>query len=739
MEIFDDVIQGYQTIDLQRLKRHEMTWGAESKFKEVYGYQVLLPEAPADEDCINYGLPYDEQVFRKTWIPPQVLKPGAYHEDPWTEEQIEHFIETEYFRRHNGVWIFIAGEKVWLPGPFYIFLNYWKLLSMVDIVFRFDALELWYIWIDTIRDPNWDGLIDFKCRQIGDTETTIFMIWEYASRVRGVKCPMQSCLGDDHIEKTYDRLVYGNKEMVWFMKPINKGTESPADGLEFSYPTEIITTKKIKAQLEKTGTNIHSSQEYEYPELGSQIMFGPYNERHFDGGTYGRAYIDEFGKAEKFDPSKLLRVYQPAINHRLTGRQIGKIIMTSTVEEMKSGKSLIWARKLWNQAKPVIKANGTTSLNRMRRIFRGALERAPVDKFGHPKRAEERKWIEEKSKEFLESGDMTGMREHERSNPLSIEQVFMSANDNSQFDIDKLAKRQHYINSEEYVNPRTGTGIKPWVRGNLRWKDNDPESKEAVWEPNSQGRWLISAHPKDHGLKENNTIQGVFKAKPGNTNHYRCGIDPFDQEQLVTEDWSMGGIAVKRVLDNFIDGKEENYYTFDDESRGIKAGYPVDGGINFLTNRYCCTYLYRHKNPEDFYEDCILTCLYYGTEMLPEKQKAAGLLKYFERRKYGMYKMDGVTLSQNTKGKTEEEGVTATVKTINEYFGLLMTLSVKWANTIDHPDILAQLLTMNWANRGQKDLGVAVGWCEYACTVPVHYKKKTEVQKASLYYEEYLI
>lgn len=725
-----------QTIDLQGLKRHEMRWGAESKFREVYDYQVLLPEAPPDEDCINYGLPIEEQVFRRTFIPAQVKNPGAYHEDPWTEEQVEYFVETEYFRRHNGVWIFIKGEKLWIPGPFYIFLNYWRLLSLQDILFRFDALELWWIWIDTVRDTNWDGLIDFKCRQIGDTEFVIFMIWEYATRVRGVKCPMQSCLGDEHVEKSYDRLVYGNKEMIWFLKPIHSGTESPASGLDYSYPAEIITTNKIKAQRDKNGGTIHSSQQYEYPELGSQILFGPYKERHFDGGTYGRAYIDEFGKAEGLDPSKLLRVYQPAINNRLTAQQIGKIIMTSTVEEMKSGKSLIWAKKLWSQAKPVMKANGMTSLNRMRRIFRSALDRAPVDRFGHPKKEAERKWIEEKSKEFLESGDMSGMREHERSNPLTIEQVFMSANDNSQFDIDKLARRQHYLHSEDYRNPKTGTNLKPWVQGNLRWKDDNKESGIVIWEPNSKGRWMISAHPKDHGLKENSKIEGVFRAKPANTNYYRCGIDPYEQKKLVTDDWSFGGIAVKRILDDRIDGKEDRYYQFTDEARGIKAGDPFDGGINFETNRYCCVYLHRHPDPEDFYDDCVRTAVYYGTQFLPEKNKANGLLKYVDDNKFDLYKMDGVQLSKNAKGKSEQEGVTATEKTIDEYFGHLMTLSCKWANTIDLPWILEQLLTMNWENRGQKDLGVAVGWCEYACKVPVHWKPKTEEQKESTYYSE---
>jgi len=734
-----EIDQSNQTIDLQGLKPYDLRWGAESKFIELYDYQVLMPEEAADEDCINYGLPIDEQIFRKTFIPDQVRFPGRYHEDPWTEEQVDYFIDREYQRRHNGVWIFIGGEKLWLPGPFYIFLNYWKLISLQEVRYLYSALELWWIWIDTVRDPNWDGLSDFKARQIGDTEFSVFMIWEYTSRVSGQKCCMQSCLGDEHVAKSYDRLVYGHKEMIWYFKPINRGTTAPAEGLEFKYPTEAITKGKIKAQQAESGTNTQSGIDYEYPELNSEVLFGPYTERYFDGGTYGRVYIDEFGKAEKFDPSKLLKVFQPAINSRILDRQVGKILETSTVEEMKSGKSLLWAKKKWAQAKPVMKPTGMTSLNRMRRIFRSALDRAPADKFGKPQKEAERKWIEEKTKDYLESGDMVGMLEHQRANPLTIEEVFSSITDESQFDVDKLAKRQHYLHSDDYVNPRTGTNLKPWVRGNLRWKDDDKESKEAIWEPNSKGRWLISAHPKDYGYEANKKIEGIWRAKPGNPQAFICGIDPYEQKKLVTDDWSLGGIAVKRRLDTHIDGKPDRYYQFNDEARGIKMGDPIDGGINFITNRYCCTYLYRHANPEDFYEDCILTCLYYGCEFMPEKNKASGLLKHVDDRKYNLYKMDGVQLSKNAKGKSEEDGVTATEKTINEYFGYLMTLSCKWANTLDHPDIISQLLTMNWANRGQKDLGVAVGWCEYASKLPTNWKPKTSAQKASIYYSEFQV
>ena len=727
-----------QTIDLQKLKPYTLTWGS-GKTINCYDHDVEMPVEPPDEDCINYGLPIEDQVFRKTFIPKQVLNPGRdYGDENWSEEQIDHFVDQIYQRRENGVWIFIKGRKFWIPGPYYIFLNFWKLLSREEIIYRYTNLDLWWLWIDTVRDDRFDFLLDFKCRQIGDTEFVIFMFWEYATRVRGALCPMQNCQGEEQIRKAYDRLVYGQKEMIWFLKPINRGTTEPAEGLEFKYPAEAITKGKIREQQELYGTNTDSNLEYEYPEIGSSIMFGPSKERYFDGGTWQRYYMDEFGKAVLMNPIKTINAIRPALRSRILDKQIGKGIGTSTVEELKSGNSLKWAKQMWNQSK--IRPDGT-SLNRCRRIFRSSLHRAPVDRWGFPKAAEEKKWIEETSRGYLEAGDMEAYRDHKRSNPLTIDDVFESANDQSTFDTDKLAKRQLYLNSEDYKNPKTGTNLKPWVRGNLRWQDDDMKTRIVVWEPNSNGRWLISHHPGEFGFEANARMHTGGLYRPGNLHAFKCGVDPYEQKEVLDqEEASLGGIAVKRKLDPLIDGPEK-YYDFTDEARGIQKGDPIDLGAHFQTNRYCCTYVHRWKDPEKFYEDVALTVCYFGCQFLPEKNKANGLLKWMDapEHNFSMYKCDMPNLTSNYKGQSEKEGVTATDKTKDEYFGYLMTLSSKWTNTIDHPDALEQLLTMNWDNATYKDLGVAMGWCEYHDKLPNFYKPKTIQQKTSVWYHERLV
>ena len=201
---------------------------------------------------------------------------------------------------------------------------------------------------------------------------------------------------------------------------------------------------------------------------------------------------------------------------------------------------------------------------------------------------------------------------------------------------------------------------------------------------------------------------------------------------------SLGAICVKRVLDEFIDGGESNWYQFDDPDKKFKIGDPINWGSDFVTNRIVCDYLYREADPNDFFEDIILTMVYYGTDFLPEKDRFGACHTYLKLRGYELYLMEKPTYTKNSKGQQETEGVSATVGNIDMYFSFLTTLSAKWANTIDHPRVLEQLLSMNVKNRGKRDLGVAVGWTEYAANQP-RSNYKAQIQTSLTHYEEYAV
>lgn len=720
-------------MDLLHLPNYKLRWSEKSKVQKVYEYDFIIPEEPKDEDCAGYGLSEYDQIFYRTLIPKQVLNPTAnYGRENWTQKEIDTFIDNEWQRRLNGVWFFIKGRKTYIPGLLYIKMNYWTPITGKEFIYKFSDLEFFYFWMHALYEPTCRGIIDFKCRQIGDTENVMLIMWEYGSRVRGTMNTIQSCINEDHAIGSYDRLVHGHRNMIYYFKPMNKGTDDPRKGLILDYPTRHMTQASVKENI-KNGELINKSShdDYEYKPIGSRFKFGPSKITRFDGATgVGRAYCDEFGKAIDMNPLEWLRTMVEATYSNIYGIKMGMILMTSTVEDIGTD-SLDWSMTLWNQSDPDKKSSSGGTANGLLRCFRNVVDRGEVDRWGDPMKDKIVAAIKETVRMMIESGDIKGSISYRRKNCLTIEDVFMSANDNSQFDIEKLTKRLFWIQNKA---PK-----KTCVRGNLKWLDGVRDSR-VVWEPNPNGKWMISKHPSDFSLEDNKKVNGVMSHKPGNTQFFKAGVDPYDQQSTMETESkrSKGAICVKRVLDEYIDGAATNYHQFDDPEGKFRIGDPMDSGAEFQTNRIVCDYIYREEDPNDFFEDIILTMVYYGSDFLPEKDRFGACHSYLKMRGYELYLMDKPTDKKNSRGHQEKEGVSATIGNIDTYFSFLTTLSTKWANSIDHPRVIEQLLSTNFKNRGTKDLSVACGWMEFAANQPRSAYKK-QAQQQITHYQEYAV
>lgn len=721
MSKWSKIIREDGTVDLYRFPAYQIKFTEKSPVYPVYGYEAVLPEPPPDTEILNYGLPIEQQIFRYTYIPKDLRK--------WPEKERDEFIDGEYNRRFNGQWIFIKGHKYYLTGVFYYFLNYWTSTSAPKMLFRKLDLDFFIMWHLALYDPKCYGLLIAKCRQVGETEKAICILYEFSTRVRKVKCAMQSISEGDIYENAYKRILHAHNEMVFYMRGTNRGTTDPKDGLFFDYQRETLSKEKMKKNQVEHGAAAMINEDYEYPPLDSSIVYGATKPHVFGTGTFGRYYMDEWGKMEAMSALYTWGVVKEAMYNKITSQILGKAIFTSTVEELKGGETLRIAKQMWNQSDPKNRKTNGETLTGLYRVFRGSLDAAPIDFWGFPKVEEAKEKNRSEIAMRIAQGDIKGKIEYMRMNAETIDDVFQNTNEGSQFDIEKLASRQHYLLNNA---PKSLC-----VRGNLKWKD-DIRDTQVIWEPNSKGKWMISKHPSDFGLESNAKVKGVISAKPANTNYFKSGLDPYDQQTTLESEPSLGGIAVKRVLDEFIDGNEANYYQYNDPNGTFRAGDPVNWGADFQTNRIVCDYLERENDPNDFFEDVILTMVYYGTDFLPEKDKFGACHSYLKMRGYELYLMEKPTDRKNSKGQIEREGVSATIGNIDTYFSFLTTLSAKWANTIDHPRVIEQLLSMNYKNRGKKDLGVAVGWAEFASNQPRSSFRK-QIQESITHYQEYAV
>ena len=712
-------------IDVEGMVKHFPKYSKKPKTVKIEEYDVPLPDEPPLEECINYGInDENEQIFRKFLIPKQVRNPQKdYGRENWTQARIDSFIDLMWHIRLNGCWMIIKNKKTYIPG-----LLVYKLV-FTDVrnkfIYKYSDWEFFMFWGYCLMCYECKGMIDFKCRQLGDTQNVLTIIYEYGTRSRGMLNTMQSAINEKNIQMTYDRLVEMHKNMVYFFKPMHQGKEDPKDGLVLRYPTDLFTHKKVKEKaLKGEIITSSSSDDYEFPEVNTRFQYGATKERVFDGATdLGRVYLDEYGKPSSgFSPSEWVRVMIEAIFSKITGRKTGMLLLTSTVDEITSD-TLEESKTMWESANPSKRLSTGSTVSGLFRIFRGVVARGDVDRWGFPLTEKILAETTEQYNAMIASGDTRGAFSYIQKNPRTIEDVFVSALNQSQFNIKKLNRRLIYINEQS----------KPlFVRGNFRW-ENGVKWSNVVWEPDPNGRWTVSMHPSDLGLYANAKLASIYSPKPANINHFCCGVDPIDQAETLESDEnrSKGAIVVKAKLNPMIDSGEGLYYDYDDPARDIHRGNPVEDGANFTTNRIVCCYLARPEDPTDFFDDVAKTVIYYGTDFLPEKNKFGGLHNYLKNNNHDLYIMDTKGLIRNYKGQSESDGISANTKSINTYFELLSTLTNRWCNTIDHPDLLMQLMSMNWKNRGKRDLGVAAGFCELADTLPrLKYKpqEQTEIQ-----------
>jgi hypothetical protein len=248
-------------------------------------YDVPLPVMPKRSEMENFELTRRQQRFRRTVVPRDLQY--------WDKRDENAFVEAEFHKRKNGVWYLINNKPIYLTGKAYMFFNYWHVEAGGLPEFRMEAVEFFLFWEMVENDNNCYGAAWFKPRRIGETEKVLFLLSEYATRVRNSQCGMQSIKESDAY-KNYKRLVTGFSKLPYFFKPVQKGTDDPEKKLEFKYPAQLITHKKLK---ENSGQQEYVLMERDMDKvpLDSQVNFETTKLKRYDSNRLGRYYLDELG------------------------------------------------------------------------------------------------------------------------------------------------------------------------------------------------------------------------------------------------------------------------------------------------------------------------------------------------------------------------------------------------------------------------------------------------------------
>lgn len=679
---------------------------------EVIGFEqpIPLPKKPAKRHFRNYGKPQKQQKFEREEIPADLKY--------WPKRDQEAFVSKMWHKRKNGEWWLINGEEVYVTGKAWTFFNFWHTTKGPLPDFRMEAVDFFLVWEFCERDENCFGMLDIKPRRVGDTEKTLFLIWEHCSRIRYQRGGMQN-INDDFAQKNFKRLVRSHNKMIWFFKPITKGSDSPKQLLEFNYPEQKMTRKKLKMANKKGGGNNELLEsKYKFAPIESSIDFEASVQGRYDGEQLGIYHLDEPGKIIAFD----IKLQWPVIRRTMSLNNdrliVGKAIFTTTVEDYQKGKggktetvsTIKNVEYFWKGSNPKDRnANGRTKTG-LYRYFRNCVFSDEIDEFGFYDEAKTLEWINNERRFLEEKGDWDLLAQFKRQYPITINDVFSTALDdcvlmpilldNRKRQIEEGLDWRNRVPEEGLIKPREIIGDLIWHEGVF--------GGDVVFVPNPVGKFKITQRP----LSPNNKIGNRGIVKPGNDDVYTFGVDPYDHmvEGKAGEDGSKihsdGAGVVYRKYDDRVDGGLQR----DAEGRILEEEVH-----KMKTDTFVCTYLNRPQEPYEFYEDMLKCAIYYGVSMFYEKDKP-GVGNFFRNNKmksgqsFSAYikQRPKETITTYTKVKGEK-GIKASVPVVSMYVDALKWHVSYRIHNYWHMDILDDFRRFKVHNRTECDLTVAAG------------------------------
>lgn len=601
----------------------------------VQGINIGFPEKPNDKDIINSGeLPYMQKWDRDMDPIPHELEYSsieavtskfsgtrqarqdqidAYMKDLFFRHK--KYIENEYLKREQGIWIYIKGI------PIYVLGTYWFGIKWVREIedypdFRLIQNELMIFWEACKADDRCFGMQYVKNRRMGASLMAIFEMLETSTKFEDKLLGMISKKGDD-AEKIFKRFIKGFKRLPSFFRPIWDGTNNPKKKLNLEEPTK----------RNSVGDSVSMGN-----GLGTMVEWHTTEGNAMDGDAIFRSLIDESGKWPREVPfSKYWRVVKTS--HRKGIVITGKAMVVSTVNAMKDGGSEF--KIIWDDSDQLERdANGQTKSG-LYRIFipsRFCLE-GMFDEYGFSIvddpdgfiKTDQGKMVDQGSITFLKNSvdslkdDPEGLNEFLRQNPETIEDAFRDASNDCAFNGAKITEQldhnMHELNDRWKNSGNEFLGNDDIERGNLSW-EHGIRFGSVVWNPDPNGSFFLKkgCHPPKRYRNgyEQKSRNGVLAREPIGGELGTIGIDPYNRSLTADGRGSKGAITL--TLGD---------HTCDELPR----------------NTMILEYLHRAKKVEYFFEDALMASIYFSVPFLAEQSNDM-FLKYVYDNGFRHYSMN---------------------------------------------------------------------------------------------------
>lgn len=591
---------------------------------QINGINIGLPEAPKDrKKILNWDKTEKNQKWKRKEPPKGLNKKTQYN------EEYEQYIQEEFRRRHEGIFIFIKGKTIYLPGGSYFFFQ-WNRLDEGYPTFRIIQNELLIFWEACKADPRCYGMIYGKNRRFGWSSLCNNEHIESGTTNENKELGLISKTGEDG-RKLFSRLIRTFKKLPPFFMPVWDGTTTPKKELLLSEPSRKKKSEEDESDFEEG--------------LDTLIKYHSTVLNAMDGDKIFRSSIDEAAKFPKDVPFDIYwRIVKTS--HRQGKRIVGKSMVGSTVNSKKKGGREF--EIVYMQSDPTERNKNGQTASGLYSLFISAelgLE-GYYDEYGFSIVDDPKKPIKNDLGEYISIGSNTHLdneleglkddpdayNEQLRQFPRSIKDMFRDESNDCEFNLSKLYEQLEH-NKEELDEKYRGKDIlinNDIERGNFTWK-NAIQDTEVVWNPDPvNGRFWIkkNCHPplEFRNKKVKKHINGVLAWSPIGNHLGAFGVDPYNRDKSADGRGSKGGIHLSTTT---------NTSTLPNET-------------------FILEYIDRAKKVTIFFEEVLMAMVYYSIPMLAELSNEA-FLQYIVDRGYRHYSLNNPFKNYKELSPTEKK------------------------------------------------------------------------------------
>jgi hypothetical protein len=365
------------------------------KYK-VGDIEFEIPKCPDPTKARNYGLPIEEQYWRREGFPEdwEFMSAG----DRWD------FIAEDYRRKEEGFFFWNEGELTYITGDHYFHLEWWN--GGIDdndgyFGFRIADMEDFYFWEYCKQDPNCYGYMAVEGRRGGKTERGLSKGYNLTTLGANRRMFIQSFTESDAKERLFiDTVVRSWRHIPSVLKPKDEGIKEPKKRLRF---------------ISRAGLRKDSASK----SLDSSIQFVAAKDSSLQGKKVYFVFPDEPASWDKIDLIKWWGITKKAME--LGGKVRGKAILPATLENMNPiGGAAFW--KLWLQSNFNKRDENGRTESGLYRLFRPADENFElfINKYGKCDKEKARRFILNERATKTDESLINLIRQH----PLSEEEAF---------------------------------------------------------------------------------------------------------------------------------------------------------------------------------------------------------------------------------------------------------------------------------------------------------------------------